>query len=84
MLEEDKEESSSSHPPQVEMELKQRRVTKGESYEGKDDLVAQKKEEEVVDEEKMSIVLGQVTLPILTCTHLYLYLHLKLYSPILR
>ena len=65
MLEEDKEESASSHPP-AEMELKQRRVAKDEHSGGKDDLVEQEEEEEeVVQEEKMSTVLGQVTLPYL-------------------
>ena len=59
MIEEDKEKSASLHPPPDEMELKQRRVTKGGYHEGKDDLVEQE------EEEKMSIVLGQVTLPYL-------------------
>ena len=61
MLEEDKEESPSSHLP-AEMELKQRRVTKDEYSEEKVDL---QEEEEVVEQEKMSTVLGQVTLPYL-------------------
>ena len=60
MEEEDKEESPGSHSS-AEMELKQRKVAKDENDGGSDDFSEQK----VIEEEKMSTVLGQVTLPYL-------------------
>ena len=60
MEEEDKEESPGSHSS-AEMELKQRKVGKDENDGGSDDFSEQK----VIEEEKMSTVLGQVTLPYL-------------------
>ena len=61
MEEEDKEESPGSHSS-AEMELKQRKVAKDENDGGSDDFSEQKV---MIEEEKMSTVLGQVTLPYL-------------------